>query len=712
MTNRQDSFKISIMKKFLLSLLLVCTIHTITAQDQDIDRAKRYYERTYYSEAIPLYETAVNENVRTLEVIRNLADSYYFTNDMRNAQKYYQFLVKSFSKDLPAEYYFRLSQTLKSAGNINDANKVIRDYLNTKEDKIAIANFERELKTLGNVIEIGERFKIKNLAINTPNSEFGAVKLGEKLVYSSTKKDPGVFDKVYKWNNESYLNLVTISYKNINKKDSIPTYFSKDVNTKLHESNAVFTLDGKTMYFTRNNTKNKDKVSNLQIFKSELINGKWTNEKSLPFNSLDYSTEHPALSPDGKTLYFASDMPDSKGSFDIYSVEIIGNDYGTPKNLGDKVNTPRKEQFPFVSNDNKLYFSSNGHEGFGSLDVFVTDIATIQTANVLNVGLPVNSNFDDFAFNINSDTKEGFFASNRKGGKGGDDIYSLQETKPLIVEDCSQIISGIITDVDSKLPIENATLILHDINKKQISTQTTATDGSFKFDVECQKQYILEVSKSDYTSNSQTLRLQKERKKVNDASMTIRSLEKIRQEELIALENKKKADIESEKERLKIEQHEKKNKKEKKEGKPIDIVKKKDDIERIVADENNVKLDDKKRLVIDLNPVFDYSLWYIRRDTKPLLDKVYALMIKYPKMNLEVQTHTDSRGNAESNRSLSQKRAQSVKDYIVAKGIDAGRIKAIGYGESKPIVKCKNDNSCSEEEHELNRRCEFVVNDF
>ena len=705
MINRHVSSKNVLMKRFLLTIIATFSMHCLSAQDQDLDRAKRYFDRTYYSEAIPLYETAVESN-RSLEVVRNLADCYYFTNDLKNAQKYYRFLIKNYSKDITAEYYFRYSQTLKATNNYNEANQATRDMYAKAGNAEGAALLEKELKTLENVTAIGERYKIKNLEINTANSEFGAVKQGDNLVFSTVKKEIGLFDKVYKWNNESYLNLVTVPMRNINSKDSIISYFSKDVNTKMHESNAVFTSDGKTIYFTRNYTKNrsraknKDKISTLQIYKAELKDGKWSNIISLPFNNPDYSTEHPALSPDEKTLYFASDMPGGHGSFDIYSVDVNGGSFGTPKNLGKEINTNRKEQFPFVSKDGKLYFSSNGHEGFGSLDVFVSERAGDGFGKPINVGLPVNSGVDDFAFNIDSDTKEGFFASNRKGGKGSDDIYSVLETKPLIVEDCKQFISGIISDVDTKLPLKDAQVTLFDfIGKQPIETIVVGDDGQFRFTVECEKGYIVKATKEGYTEDQRTLNLAKDRNKDNDASMELKSLIKIQEEEAIAEQEQKETEKKAAEE-AKLRE------------KTITEQKKKEKEDKIIAQEKDV-VKEKDKLVIKTEPIyFDYDLWYIRRDSKPILDRVIELMNKYPDMVVEIGSHTDIRGGRTYNKVLSENRAQSTRDYFIDKGINPKRIFAKGYGESQPVVKCADEESCNEEQHELNRRSEFVIKDL
>ena len=706
------------MKK-LLVIIFVFSIQFINAQDQELARAKRFFDKTYYSEAIILYQKLADERP-SQEVIKNLADSYFYTNDLIKAQRYYRLLVNNYSNNLDREYYFRYAQTLKATNAVDDANANLKEYYAKSDNSEEILNFERELKTLENVTAIGKRFDIKNVAINTPNSEFGAVTYKQDLVFAGVKLKPGLFDKKYKWDNETYLNLVTIPLKNINSADSIVHYFAKELKTGMHESNAVFTKDGKTMYFTRNNSKGskkkKDdkKISNLQIFKAELVEGKWTNVTSLPFNSANYSVEHPALSADEKVLYFASDMPGTLGSFDIYSVNINKGAFDSPKNLGPEINTNKREQFPFASADNKLYFSSDGHLGYGSLDVFVSEINRNEYTKPVNVGFPLNSNLDDFAFYIDSNTKEGFFASNREGGKGSDDIYQFKEIKDLIVEDCKQFIAGTITDIDTQLALENATVLLQDSENKTLHTITTSADGKFSFTVACETSYKISAFKENYTNASKTLTLDKTRDKVNDGSLALKSLEVIKQEEKLIAENKRKQEIIIEEENKKKEalaaiELKQKEKKAKEAAIAAAEIRKNEKVKEILEKEKDV-VKDKDRLIIKTDPIyFDYDLWYIRKESKVILGRVVELMKKYPGMVIEIGSHTDSRGSVKYNADLSQKRADSTRDFIIQSGIDAKRVSAKGYGESVPIIKCKTDESCSEEEHELNRRSEFVI---
>ncbi|WP_166919346.1 OmpA family protein [Flavobacterium poyangense] len=705
------------MKK-LLVIIFVFSIQFIKAQDQDLIRAKRFFDKTYYSEAIVLYEKLAADKP-SQEVIRNLADSYYYTNNLIKAQRYYRLLIKSYDKDLDREYYYRYAQTLKASNSEDQANAALREYYAKSANAQDAVYFEKELKELENVSAIGNRFEIKNLAINTPNSEFGAVEYKDNLVFAGVKLKPSLFDKKFKWDNETYLNLVAVPIKNVNSKEAVLHYFADELKTGMHESNAVFTKDGKTIYFTRNNSKNgkkkknDQKISNLQIFKAELVDGKWTNITALPFNSPNYSVEHPALSADEKVLYFSSDMPGTVGSFDIFSVNINKGAFDTPKNLGPVINTSKREQFPFVSEDNKLYFSSDGHLGYGSLDVFVSDIGKNDYSKPVNIGLPLNSNLDDFSFTV-SDGKEGYFASNREGGKGSDDIYQFKEIKELIVEDCKQFIAGTITDFDTKQVLENATVILQDSDKKTIGTITTGADGKFSFTVNCESSFIVLAFKEKYTNESRALTSGKTRNTSNDASMTLRSIEAIKLEEQQIAENKKK-----EEQRLVEEKREKEAlavialKEAEKKAKADEIaaaeVKKKEKVEQILKQEKDV-VKENDRLLIKTDPIyFDYNMWYIRKESKVVLGRVVALMKKYPDMVIEIGSHTDSRGNAKFNEDLSQKRASSTRAFLIESGIDPKRVLAKGYGESVPIVKCKVADSCTEEEHELNRRSEFVI---
>jgi len=684
------------MKKVTFVLFTIFTIFASNTQSQNLKRANKYFNRAFYSEAIPLYEKAIKEEM-SFKAIKNLADAYYYLNNMQHASVHYKTLIKNYKTLLDESYYFKYATTLKANKKYNAANNVLLSYYK-KHNAQKLATLKSSIEYLENVSALGNRFNIENLGINTVLSEFGAIQKGNDIIFAAPKKENDAFNKRYGWNGQSYLDLYTVPSKKTHLGDSLATSFSETINTKLHEATIVFTKDGKTAYFTRNNftkgkrKKDSKKITHVQIYKTELINGKWVNISPLPFNNNEYSTEHPALSPDEKTMYFASDMPNGFGSFDIYSI-TINNDgtFDVPKNLGATINTPKKEQFPFASIDNKLYFSSNGHPGFGSLDVFVSSISNEKISKPDNIGFPVNSGYDDFSFTINSDTKEGYFASNRLEGKGGDDIYKIIEKQPLIIKNCKQSISGIITDINTNKILANA-LISININETELEKVYTDANGAFHFNVDCKTSYIITASKKEYQRKQKTVITTKKRGKDNDASLALKSIYEIEKEKSIAL--KLKALKEQE---LKTIAKNKLN------------LKIKEQIKQVIAKEKSIEKK-KGRIVIKTEDInFDYKLWYLRRDTKKAIDKVIKLMKKYPEMVVEIGTHSDIRGKSRYNLDLSQKRATSARMFFMEKGIEPDRISAIGYGETKPIIKCKTEDSCTEEQHELNRRCEFII---
>jgi len=695
-------------KRGILVVIALFSITLCNAQDKNLERANKYFARTYYTQAIPLYEKFLKNN-QNIQAIKNLADAYYLTNNMHKAAKNYKYLLKVYRKYVDKSYYLKYANSLKAIKKHKEANDVLIRYYKLY-DKEKLPLFEKELEYLENVAALGERFTIKNVGINTSASEFGAIQQGNNVIFAAPRKEAQGLGKRFGWNGQQYLDLYSVPVDKIHLGDSVATPFAEKLNTKLHEATLTFTKDGKTVYFTRNSSvkgkrKTDDKkVTHLQLFKANLVDGVWTNITPLPFNANEYSTEHPALSADEKTLYFASDMPNGFGSFDIYQVAIHKDGtFGNPINLGETINTPKREQFPFASKNGNLYFSSNGHPNFGSLDVFVAKKTKEGFAKPDNVGLPVNSGYDDFAFTINPDTKEGFFASNRLGGEGGDDIYKIVEDKPLVIEYCKQYISGVVTDIDTKKVLANAKVLLTDANLKTLEKTTTDASGKFSFTVACKSAFVVTASKAGYTSDKISLKTSKERNKDNNASLALKSLQVLEKEKLVA---RQKADREKAK-ALRLQQE--RERKLKAENYAKLQVKKKKRIENIIAEEDNI-VKQKEKIIYKTDEInFDYKLWYLRRDSKKAIDKVIALMKKYPDMIIEVGTHTDIRGNNKYNLELSAKRANSVRMYFMENDIEPDRISARGYGETEPLIKCATEDACTEEQHELNRRCEFVI---
>ncbi len=489
------------MKKiiFLYVLLFV----TVFSFGQRKYAADRYFKEYAYKKSAELYETIYNKGDKTYLVISRLADSYYFNVDFDKAEKWYSELMNKFEVIASPKHVFRYAQTLKSSGKINESDKWLLKLKNVKgNDSRAIA-LEKNKDYFVEYTNKEKTFiNIHNVSSNSKYSDFGGFIYDNTLYFASTRPDEEN-KKIYQWNNQPYLNIYTSKLKRLEEDKALDVELSEKItalSTKYHESNAVVSKNGKTMYFTRDNydgnklKSDKQRTTHLKIYKAEKIYETWGNVKELPFNSDEYSTGHPALSADEKTLYFVSDMPNGYGGTDIYKVAIeVDGSYGQPENLGATINTEGREMFPFVGKDNRLYFASNGHLGLGALDVFESKIENNTYSDPVNLGAPVNGPRDDFAFVINDQRTAGFFSSNREGGRGDDDIYSFTIYK------CKEDIKGVVSDSRTGDPIDKVTVRLINEKGEPVSKQLTNLDGSYSFDkIDCEKNFIVVASKDDY----------------------------------------------------------------------------------------------------------------------------------------------------------------------------------------------------------------------
>lgn len=626
-----------------------------------VQRADEYFNKMWYAEAAKLYELALNKNddAYTFDVLKKAGDAHYFNTDMEKAYKWYNILYEKYESEMSSDYIFKYAHSLKGTGNYKRSKRLMKLYNRKLAGEKIEQNSELNEIVLDGLLRMDDRFDVKNINVNSKYSEFSPMFYnGDEIVYASAK-DSSVFNtRRYKWNNQPYLDLYVakINEESQDLKNAIK--FSKEINTKYHEASVAFSPDNETMYFTRNNygkklKRDKNGINNLKIYRSKKINGEWTKADEVSFNSDEYSTGHPALSKDGKQLYFVSDMPGSIGETDIFVVDVLEDgSFSTPRNLGPEINTEHKEMFPFI-NEKKLYFSSDGHAGLGGLDIFeVAFDDEVGFLEVRNVGKPINSKKDDFSFIVDEDTQKGYFASNRSGGKGDDDIYSFKTLQIEEIPANTNAISGIVTELVGGDIMPNALVQLLDENNIKLKEMETDENGSFVFeDLESDKRYVLKTTKGSYfddtrdtaTKNNEIVNVDVSMRKLND---------------MIAVENGIR--------KLKTE-------------------------------------------MIHFN--FDKS--YIREDASLELDKLIAVMNDSPNMIIKIESHTDSRGDAVYNKYLSDKRAKSTREYIIAKGIDPSRIEsAIGYGEEKLLNGCDGSVRCTEEQHYLNRRSEFIIVDM
>ena len=411
---------------YLILLLFIGNSFMLNAQSGKQKKADKLYNNLAYSEAVDYYKDLIAKDYNTDYNKRQLGDTYMKLRDPQDAVVYYADVVKQDS--VSPEYYYKYAQALRGVKRYDESREWLKKYQqsggNSQEANAILATNISDLK-------VKDEYRLKNVDFNSQYSDFGAYSNGGNLYVVSSRPFEGKKGKTYKWTGEPFLDVYQV---NGNTLTSLPG----DVNTPLHDGPISITKDGKYMYFTRNNylgnkegKKTKDKTNNLKIYRATNSNGNWVDIQELPFNNLNYSVGHPSITADGKTLFFASDMPGGKGGTDLYSVAVLGdNSYGTPQNLGDKINTSEEESFPYIAKDSILYFSSNGHGGLGLLDVFKIDLKD-PSAGVTNLGAPVNSNLDDFSYFLEPDTNTGYFASNREGGMGSDDIYGFNLLKIL-----------------------------------------------------------------------------------------------------------------------------------------------------------------------------------------------------------------------------------------------------------------------------------------
>ncbi|MFV5696550.1 OmpA family protein [Flavobacterium sp. LB3P122] len=640
------------MKKNILICITIGTIFSfnIYSQKTKLTRADKNYATYSYVDAIKTYERVAEKGYKSVDLFKKLGNSYYFISELNKAAKWYGELFAMDTINLEPEYYYRYAQSLKSIGQNDKADEKLELFNQKSAYDIRGKIFKKNTNYLEILKANSGRYMVEDAGINSKYSDYGTAIYMNKIVFASARNTGSIGQKKHKWNNQYFTNLYTADLGE-NMTPNVPEKFDNNVNSKFNESTPIFTSDGKTMYFTRNNyldgKKGKDgnDITLIKIYKANLENDKWVNITELPFDGDNYSTAHPALSPDGKTLYFASDMPGTIGQSDLFKVKINDNgSFGIPENLGNKINTEGRETFPFISDENEIYYATDGHPGFGGLDIFMSKINADGTfSEVLNVGADVNSPKDDFAYLIDTKSRRGFFTSNRDGGQGYDDIYKFLETKKLISK---QLLYGEISDLTTAALIPNAKSNLYDNQFNLLDTTTSDDKGNYSFMIECGKTYIVRAEKPEYTTKEQ------------------------------------KITIVAEKEKTYL---------------PIIIEKAK---WKITVGDDLGKCFGIKMIYFDL----DKS--NIRTEAALDLEKILDVLNQNSTMKLDIRSHTDSRANFRYNKTLSDNRAKATISWLIKNGIDSSRLIGKGYGETHLLNKCID---CTEDEHQFNRRSEFII---
>ncbi|WP_232731988.1 OmpA family protein [Confluentibacter lentus] len=624
---------------FALMLNLV-----VLAQQGKQKRADTLFNKFSFVKAAEVYQDLIRNNYNKDYATRQLADCYAYLRDPNRATRYYKQVVNQ--KDVPIEYYYKYAQALRGIKDYDES----RIWLERFKDSGGVANtdnFERDIDFISNVFNSKQQYFLNRIRFNTAFSDFGAIEYHGKIYFSSSRDEGVSIKRLYGWNEQPFLD-VYVTDKDTKKQVDFTSKLKGDVNSIYHDGPIAITNDGRTMYFSRNNANelgkeiDKNGISNVKIYRATLRDSLWTDIEDLSINNKEYSTQHPALSPDNTKLYFTSDMPGGFGGSDIYVVDINPDGtFGTPKNLGNVVNTKNTEGTPFINNEGTLFFASDGHLGIGLLDIFGT-IADENgnITNVLNLGVPINSNKDDFSFNMNADGLTGYFSSNRQGGRGDDDIYSYYRVPLLNVK-------GTVIDAINTRPIPNAIITLYDDKENKIADMVTDENGNYSINIDRNKDYKIVASQDKYIDDYRVF-----------TSKNLKSIESIITANLIL--------------------------------NPV---------------QNVVKL-------AELNTIyFDYDKYNIRPDAALELDKIVNLMKNnYPEMVIRIESHTDSRGELSYNDKLSIDRANATYEYLVSKGIDVSRItEHEGFGERRLTNGCEDGETCEEDDHQLNRRTDFII---
>jgi len=654
----------------------------ISAQSQE-KRADRFFEKNDFESAAKYYERALDNN-RSQKNLGNLADSYYNIANYTKATEYYRQLLAGRISDSIAtidnEYNFKMYQSLAALDQTNEAVDYLEAYAKGRSeafDKTAVLEEIAALKAQS------PTYTSQDLRINSESADFGAVKFGDSIYFTSDRPAENLIkqalEKRFLWTHKPFLDIYAVRVDEKNDTIGLPVLQTNAMNTRLHDGNFTLSADGVTMYISRSSydgskkSFDDDNANNVHLYKLVKIDGQWRPAEKLPFIQEGYSYQHPSLSPDGRRLYFSSNQPGGFGSYDLYVVTVnLDGTFGRPLNLGDVINTPHREHFPFVNAQQDLFFSSDGHLGLGLLDIFVSPLSRKGYLKPINLGAPINSKSDDHSISYYSDT-DGYYASNRSGN---DQIYGLKQTETIVERKYKSIFE--IRDEDTAKLLDMADITLLDSDKKIVAGETLKPKATYETYLR-DGTYTILVSNDDYDGGSFDFEVLPRQNQV-----FVFNLKRVISEELQAIIAEKKIDkklITTDKERFDL----------------------------LVDNEGPSVVEKDGKLFIEVPPIyFDFDKWSIRADSKVELQSLVEKLKRYKNIRLQISSHTDTRGPAEYNEMLSKRRAENTFNFLVEQGVAADRISYAGYGESNPINPCPA-GTCTEAEHQLNRRSEFEI---
>lgn len=722
------SFKL----KFYLGWMAVILIIPIVGNAQPgFRKGEKYFNEFSYAEAIYYYKRTVKADSTNTLAWERLGDCYRLTNSIKGATAAYRKAISL--PNTRALTFLYLAQSLLINNETAAALEVAQQYRNLA------AQDQRGLKLIKAITDRNllladtTSYKVQKININSTQCDFYATPFENGIVYSSNRQYDKLASRLHTWTGRDFYRLYFAEGKEATFNQ--PKLFLPQYKIKFHNGPACFSVDGKEMYFTRNNVEDgKVRMSDTKIIKLKIFvsrkNDNWEKEIPFEYNSDQYSVCHPSISADGNTLYFSSDMPGTLGGMDIFYVTKKEGKWSQPINMGESVNTLGNEVFPSTDLAGNLYFSSDGQMGLGGLDVFKAISSNGNITSISNVGAPINSSDDDFAFLPIADGSKGYFTSNRIAEGENDDIY-------FFTKECNSLY--IVVKDAQNMQLLPGTKVSISENGIKNDERVVDSSGGFTLCTKAGVNYEFTAEKENYlsstigvpaseTSNQKTVSLllktkpaiffdlrgyvysEEDKKAMEGVSITLLNTTNNTKQELIT-----KADGRYAFESLDKESNYK-------------ILAAAKDCGTNSGQIATVGLTTSQSFVLDFglfckgdvikieNIYYDLNKFNIRPDAAKELDKLLVILNKYPTMVIEMGSHTDCRASKSYNENLSASRAKSAMEYLVKKGIAASRLTSKGYGESQLLNECACEgtvkSTCSEEAHQLNRRTEFKIISF
>jgi outer membrane protein OmpA-like peptidoglycan-associated protein/tetratricopeptide (TPR) repeat protein len=650
------------MKRAILYILLIIFIAPACNMNKKlVKKGNKKFDRGEYQIALDYYHKALNKGQDLGEVNFMIGESYRVSNRLKQALPYYQSAINNgYTED---HAYFYLAHSLRANEKYSEAKKIFSQLsANATDERIKEESKmeDQNLDILQGIMDTENYYRVKNLTdINTSGAEYSPVYHDGELFFTSSR-DGG---KIYKATGTAFTKIYRIKTQGARVDLTTLKELDELINDEnTNEGSVTFTPDGRIMVYAKGNNGKKRGAKDVNLYMATNRKGRWSQPRLLRINDPDSWDSTPTLSADGRTMYFASNREGGFGGTDLYVATRDGRGrWGNVRNLGPKINTHGNEMFPYSAIDGSLYYSSDGHPGFGGLDLYKAERREGQMV-IHNLGNPINTSADDFGLFLFSPTK-GFFTSNRDGGAGDDDIYTFVNNDPDL-KIVNYFLTGTTVTADedgNETILSNTTVKLLDEEENLISETLTARDGQFTFRVYPEENYNIIGEKPDYLTTRVPFT-------TIGKSISPENLTKLITNEVFEL---------------------------------------KVPMEKIVID---------KAIVLE-NIYYDLDESYIRPDAALELDKLVAILQDNPEIKIELSSHTDSRATADYNMDLSKRRAQSAVDYIINNGIDSDRITARGYGETQLIILDQEINNLPTEEekeaaHQINRRTEFKILEY